>query len=127
MRHKTFQILGYILYGLVAFIVFVYVMFPYEQLRQRLIERVSQGHVELNIASLSPTFFPGLAMRHIQVAIRQSNASLEVLRLQTLRAWPQWRSLFSPAKRLVFTGELYDGRISGDVHYTTRDGTSYWE
>lgn len=127
MRHKIFQILGYVLYGLVAFIAFVYLMFPYDQLRQRLIERASQGNVELKIASLSPTLFPGLAMRNIQVAIRQANASGEVIRLQTLRAWPRWRSLLSPTKSLVFRGQLYDGQISGDIDYITRDGTTYWE
>ena len=96
MRHQFFHILGYVLYGLVAFTAFIYLMFPYDQLRQRLIQRASQGNVELKMASLSPTLFPGLAMRNIQVAIRQANASGEVIRLQTLRAWPRWRSLFSP-------------------------------
>jgi type II secretion system protein N len=127
MRHTIFQVLGYMIYGLVAFTAFVYIMFPYDQLRQRLIERMSPDYVEVNIASISPTFFPGLALHNIQVAIRQTNASLEVLRLQTLRAWPQWRSLFSPTKHLTFSGTLYDGQISGDVRYTVRDGIPYWE
>ncbi len=127
MRRTIFQVLGYILYGLVAFIVFVYIMFPYDLLRQRVIEHASQGNVELKITSVSPTFPPGLSMRNVQVAIRQSNASPEVLRLQTLRAWPQWLSLFTPAKSLGFTGQLYNGQISGDLRYTERDGASYWE
>jgi type II secretion system protein N len=127
MRHRIFHILGYVLYGLVAFIAFVYLMFPYDQLRQRLIERASQGNVELSMASLSPTLVPGLAMRHVQVAIRQANVPVEVLRLQSLRAWPRWRSLFSPAKSLAFSGQLYNGQISGDVNYIARDGITYWE
>ncbi|PON18838.1 type II secretion system protein GspN [Candidatus Entotheonella serta] len=127
MRRTAFKISGYTLYGLLAFIVFVYIMFPYDLLRQRAIEHLSQGNVELNIASVSPTFPPGLAMRNVHVAIRQSNAPQEVIRLQTLRTWPQWLSLFSPAKSLGFTGQLYNGNISGDLRYTKRDGTSYWE
>ncbi len=127
MRRTIFKILGYVCYFLFAFVVFVYIMFPYDLLRQRVIERVSQSNVELSIASMRPTFPPGLAMRQVQVALRQSNTSPEVLRLQTLRAWPQWLSLFSPAKSLGFTGQLYNGQISGNVHYTKRDGTPYWE
>jgi len=127
MRRTIFQVLGYVLYGLVAFVIFVYLMFPYDLLRQRVIERVSQGDVELNIASVSPTFLPGLAMRDVQVAIRQSRASQEVLHLQSLRTWPQWLSLLSPAKSLRFTGQLYNGQISGNVRYTQHDGISYWE
>lgn len=127
MRRTIFHVLGYVLYGLVAFITFVYIMFPYDLLRQRVVERMSQDHVRLHIASFHPTFPPGLAMRNVRVAIRQSNASPEVLRLQTLRAWPKWLSLFSPAKSLGFTGQLYGGRISGDMRHTVRDGTPYWE
>ncbi|ETX04299.1 MAG: hypothetical protein ETSY2_29575 [Candidatus Entotheonella gemina] len=127
MRRTIFRILGYVLYGLIAFVAFVYIMFPYDLLRQRVIERASQGNVTLNIASVKPTFPPGLAMRQVQVAIRQPTASPEVLRLQTLRAWPQWLSLFSPAKSLGFTGQLYNGHISGDVRYTRRGGKTYWE
>lgn len=127
MRRTSIKILGYILYGLVAFVVFVYIMFPYDLLRQRVIERASQNNVELHIASLSPTFPPGLAMRNVQVAIRKSNTAPEIIRLQTLRAWPQWLSLFSQAKSLGFTGQLYNGQIAGDVRYTHRDGIPYWE
>lgn len=127
MRRTIFKVSGYVLYGLVAFISFVYIMFPYDLVRQRVIERVSQGNVDLKIASVSPTFPPGLTMSNVQVALRQSNASPEVLRLQTLRAWPRWLSLFSPAKTLGFTGEMYNGQISGDVSYTKRDGETYWE
>ncbi len=127
MRRTIFQVLAYVLYGFVAFMAFVYIMFPYDLLRQRVIERASQNNVELHIASLSPTFPPGLAMRNVRVAIRKSNTSPEVLRLQTLRAWPQWLSLFSAAKSLGFTGQLYNGQVSGDVRYTQRDGDTYWE
>lgn len=127
MRRTIFQVLAYVLYGFVAFMAFVYMMFPYDLLRQRVIERVSQGDVELDIAKLSPTFPPGLALRNVRVSVRQSNASPEVLRLQTLRAWPQWLSLFSAAKSLGFTGQLYNGQVSGDVRYTQRDGDTYWE
>lgn len=127
MRRTIFQVLAYVLYGLVAFVAFIYVMFPYDLLRQRVIERVSQGPVELDIASLSPTFPPGLALRNVQISMRQASASQEVLRLQTLRARPQWLSLFSTAKILGFTGQLYSGQTAGDVRYTQRDGTTYWE
>ena len=127
MRRTTFQILGYIFYFLVAFIAFVYIMFPYDLLRERVSERLSQGNVEVNIAKMGPTFPPGLALRNVQVVLRLPNAAPDVFSLQTLRTWPQWLSLFSPGKSLGFTGQLYNGRISGDVRYTRDDGETYWE
>ncbi len=127
MRRTIFKVLAYVLYGLLAFAVFLYVMFPYDLLRQRVIERASQGPVQLSIASLSPTFPPGLALRNISVELRQPNATQEVLHLKTLRTWPQWTTLFSRAKSMGFTGSLYNGRVSGDVRYTQSDGAAFWE
>ena len=104
MLRKIFPVLGYVLYGLVAFAVFVYLMFPYDLLRDRVIEQASQGDIDLKIAHLGPTFPPGLAVRDAQVVMRQGNTASEVFRLQSLRARPQWASLLSPAKGLTFSG-----------------------
>jgi len=104
MLRKIFPVLGYVLYGLVAFAVFVYLMFPYDLLRDRVIEQASQGDIDLKIAHLGPTFPPGLAVRDAQVVMRQGNAASEVFRLQSLRARPQWASLLSPAKGITFSG-----------------------
>ena len=104
MLRKIFPVLGYALYGLVAFAVFVYLMFPYDLLRDRVIEQASQGDIDLNIARIGPTFPPGLAVRDARVSMRQANAASEVFRLQTLRVRPQWSSLASAAKSLTFTG-----------------------
>lgn len=127
MRRTIFKVLAYVLYGLFAFAVFLYVMFPYDLLRQRVIERASQGPYQLSIASLSPSFPPGLSLRNISVELRQANALQEVLHLKSLRAWPQWLTLFSRAKTMGFTGDLYSGRVSGDVRYTQDDGAAFWE
>ncbi len=127
MRHTMIKILAYALYGLVAFAAFLYLMFPYDLLRQRVIEHASQGPVQLSIASLSPTFPPGLALRNVSVELRQPNASPEVLHLKTLRTWPRWLTLFSQAKSVGFTGDLYNGQVSGDVRYTQNGGAAFWE
>jgi hypothetical protein len=104
MLRQIFPVLGYVLYGLAAFAVFVYIMFPYDLLRDRVIEQASQGDIDLKIAHLGPTFPPGLAVRDAQVVMRQGNAASEVFRLQSLRARPQWLSLLSSAKGLTFNG-----------------------
>ncbi|ETW93806.1 MAG: hypothetical protein ETSY1_37645 [Candidatus Entotheonella factor] len=127
MWRTIFKISAYVIYGLAAFIVFVYLLLPYDLLRQRAVEYMSQGPIKLDIASLSPALLPGLNLRNVRVSLRQPNTSPEVLYLQTLRTWPHWLSLLSPAKRFGFTGQLYNGRISGSVQYTQRDGTTDWD
>ncbi len=121
------RVLGYILYGLLAFAVFLYLMFPYDLLRQRLVDQVSQGAMQLDIARMRPTFPPGVSLRHVRLVAKRSTLANEVIQLQTLRAWPRWSSLLSQTKQVRFTGVLYNGRVSGDVHYDKTNGTAMWQ
>ena len=92
IRRIIFQVLAYCLYGLVAFAVFLYVMFPYEQLRQRLVDQVSQGAVQLEIARLKPTFPPGLAMRNVRLSTQRQNAPEEVVQYLAVLLRDSWCS-----------------------------------
>ena len=53
IRHIILQIVAYTLYALMAFMVFVYVMFPYDILQQRLVEWVAQDGVQLGLQVLA--------------------------------------------------------------------------
>lgn len=127
IRRVIFQVLGYLLFGLVVYAVFVYLMFPYDLLRQRLVDRFSQGTVQVDIARLQPTFPPGLALQRVRVMGKGPNLPEEVVQLQTLRAWPRWLSMLSETKDVRFEGALYDGNIAGEFHYATVNGEPSWQ
>jgi type II secretion system protein N len=126
MRHIILQVTGYLLYGLVVFIVLLYVMFPYELLRQRLNERLSQEAIQFDIAQLRSTFPPGLHARQIRAQVKRQQVPGPVLQLDTLHAWPEWLALLSGKLQVHFAGTLYSGRIAGDIRYPMAAATA-WE
>lgn len=121
------QVLGYLLFGLVVYAVCVYVMFPYDLLRQRVVDRFSQGTVQVDIARLQPIFPPGLALQQVRIMGKGPHLPEEVVQLQTLRAWPRWLSMLSETKDVRFEGALYDGNIAGEFHYAKVNGEPSWQ
>jgi type II secretion system protein N len=126
MRHIILQVIGYCLYGLVVFIVFLYVMFPYELLRQRLNVWLSQEGIQFDIARLSSTFPPGLHARQIRAQMKRQQIPGPVLQLDTLDAWPEWLALLSGRLQMRFAGTLYSGRMTGEIRYPLA-AASAWE
>src|SRR4030095_1453747 len=121
------QIMAYILYALVAFGVFVYVLFPYDILQQRLIEWVSQEGVQLVLTGLRPPSPPGLRAEDVRLQVDQLSPSDATLRIDTLRIQPDWLALVARKIQLRFEAKLYRGRLEGDVHYTKVEGTPLWD
>lgn len=127
VRRIIFQVLGYGLYGIVVFVILLYVMFPYDLLRQRLGERLSQRNVQVDVARLRPTFPPGLQLRQLRVRPKRPRVPDAVMQLDTLRAWPEWLALLSGTLNVRFAGTLYGGRVTGDARYATADGDTTWK
>lgn len=127
MRRLIVPIVGYVLYGGFALAFFVYLMFPYDGLRQWLMEQGSQRAVRLDIARVRPAFPPGLALDRVRLMTPQSNQAEEVFGFQSLRIWPYWRSLLSGDREVYFRGTSYTGRISGDIRYVDAKDSAGWE
>lgn len=126
MRGIILQVVGYTLYGLGVFVVLLYVMFPYDLLRQRLNERLSQGLFQFDIARLNSTFPPGLHARQVRVQAKHQQIPEPMLQLDTLRVWPAWLTLLSGTLQMHFAGTLYSGRVAGDIRYPMAAAT-VWE
>ena len=121
------QILAYTLYALVAFVVFVYVMFPYDLLQQRLVEWVSQDGVQLALTRLRPAFPLGLRAEGIRLQVDQFSPRDATMYIETCRVQPAWLALLSRQMQVRFEAGLYSGRLDGEVHYTKVEGTPLWE
>src|SRR4029434_10648554 len=71
------------LYALVAFVVFVSVLFPYKELQQRLMEWASRDGVQLVLTRLPPEFASGV--RAESTVVYKSPSSAPVMRRCPLR------------------------------------------
>ena len=127
IRHIILQIVAYTLYALVAFGVFVYVLFPYDLLQQRLVEWVSQEGVQLVLTRLRPAFPPGLRAEDIRLQVDQLSPSAATLHINTLRVQPDWLALLARKMQLRFEAKLYSGHLEGDAHYAKVEDTPVWD
>jgi type II secretion system protein N len=120
-------ILAYTLYALVAFVVFVYALFPYDLLKQRLMDWASSDGIQLVLTRLRPAFPPGLQAESIRLQVDQFSPSEAMMSIETLRVHPEWLALLSRKMQWRFEAGLYGGRLEGEARYTKVEGAPLWE
>jgi type II secretion system protein N len=111
----------------VAFVVFVYVLFPYDLLQHRLMEWASRDGIQLVLTRLRPVFPPGLRAEGIRLQVDQFSPSDATMDIETLRVHPEWLALLSRKMQLRFEAGLYRGRLEGEARYTKVEGVPLWE
>ena len=78
LRPIILRVIGYPLFFLFFFVVFLYATFPWDRLREAIVAaaeaprvspsgRATPSNMELAIGSLSPTFLPGVEARDVRV------------------------------------------------------------
>jgi type II secretion system protein N len=111
----------------VAFVVFVYLLFPYDLLQQRLMEWASRDGIQLVLTRLHPAFPPGLRAEGIRLQADSFSPSEAAMSIETLRVRPEWIALLSRKMQLRFEAGLYSGRLEGEARYTKVEGVPLWE
>ena len=126
IRRIIVQIVAYTLYAIVAFLVFLYVTFPYDLLQQRLVEWVSQAGVQLTMARLRPAFPPGVRTSDVRL-VDQLSPNTTMVHIDTLRVQPEWPALLSRKMQVHFAAGLYSGHLEGEVRYAHVEGAPLWD
>jgi len=108
-------------------VVFVYLLFPYDLLQQRLMEWASRDGIQLVLARLHPVFPPGLRAESMRLQVDSFSPSEATMSIETLRVHPEWFALLSRNMQLRFEAGLYRGRLEGEARYTKVEGVPLWE
>ena len=127
IKRIILQIVAYTLYTMVAFLVILYVTFPYDLLQQRLVEWVSQSGVQLTMARLRPAFPPGVRAQDVRLAADQLGPNATIVHIDTLRVQPEWLALLSRKMQARFVAGLYGGRLEGEARYARVEGAPLWD
>lgn len=127
MRRIILQIMAYTLYTLVAFVVCVYLMFPYDLLQQRLVEWLSQGGTQVALSRLRPAFPLGVRAEAFRVQSESLGPNGEFLQVDTLQVQPAWLALLKRHMQVRVHAGLYGGHIEADVRYNSAGAASSWE
>jgi type II secretion system protein N len=121
------QTLAYTLYGFGVFLVFLYVNFPYDVLRQHIVDRFPREDLQLTIASLRPDFPPGVQFRQVRLLSTQALSSTALAQIDTLQAQPNFFAILSSMLDFHLDARLYSGHLEGNVRTAVADEASPWE
>ncbi len=115
MKH-TGKIVLYSIYILVAVVLFLYLRFPSDTVRDLIVEGVSQAQPDLTVAieKVTPVFPPGLKLTPFAVTY----ADMPIARVNHLKVVPDLLALFTSPKKISFTGPMGSGRIKGRAEIT---------
>ncbi len=110
------QILAYTLYGIVIFTFLVYLKFPYDLVRTRLLSVLqNQSNVQIGIGKITPALPLDIALQNLQLETTVDTQPIKFLEIQELRTRPQVFSLLHGAIGLRFHGNLYGGELTGQA------------
>jgi type II secretion system protein N len=102
----------YALYTLVVLAVFLYLLFPSEEIKKYLAFKVSTARpgYALTIDQVRPAFPPGLRLESADLREGEN----PVLTIDEIRISPRLLSLLGPEPTVDFTGRLYSGIFRGN-------------
>lgn len=107
---------GYPAFFMFCFIVFAYWTFPYERLRDRLVEEAAKRGYELEIIDLSPSRLSGVTLEGVRVVLpgKGDEQPVDVL-VDELTVRASLLSAVSDTKSFSFDADLAGGNTQGDV------------
>ena len=113
-RSRWWAIIGYLLLGILMFLLFTYWSFPYPQLKEKLIRHLEdQTHLRLEVKDFRPSFFTGLVLKGVNISSGPISESPAPLTLRLLRLRISIFPLIWGSLSLKFSSDLYGGHLAG--------------
>lgn len=122
MMKKLAQWAGYIALGGVAYVMFLYWTFPFDQLKGRLegaIEKSLGPDYDIRITSISPSFVTGVVLKGISLTVRSAGIAQPMLDVDKARVRVGLFSLLLGSPEASFSLQFKKSTIDG--HVTKRD------
>ncbi|MBF0526983.1 MAG: type II secretion system protein GspN, partial [Deltaproteobacteria bacterium] len=111
------MVIGFILFGLILFMVLVYYRFPYNRLTAYLLDRVNEdGRVNVTVETLKPTRPINFVLKKTVVQLPVGKALVPISEPRDIDVqvglWP----LLSRRLNVGFSGNIFSGNISGQIN-----------
>jgi type II secretion system protein N len=129
-RPWIIRLVGYPLFFMFFFVTFLYATFPYDRLKDVIIAQIeaprvspsgrsTPSNMEVTIASLGPTFFPGLKARDVRVTYLPTAQGQRptFMRLDEVAVHVSLLALMTKNANIDFDIEGAGGEIEGDASY----------
>jgi type II secretion system protein N len=111
IKGRKWLILG--LYIVAAAVLFTYVLFPSEVVKNYIAYKVNAAdpNVTVAIESVKPSFPPGVKLK----TVRLDRTGMRIADAQHLTIQPVYLSLLGDEKTYRFKGKVYDGTVEGTI------------
>ncbi len=115
--------IGYITYGIIILVAFLYILFPSKEIRDYLIYQVNQAapDVSIDIGAVAPSLPPGLKFSDLDVTLQNR----PVFNASEMTVVPRYLSLFSAEKTFRLKGDVYQGVLTGDASVKAASNPQY--
>ena len=126
-RQRIIQILGYILFGLAVCLVVVYLTFPYDQLQRRLASQFLPAEYRITVDRSGPAFPPGVVLHGLRLFAEDQRLQVPLVQAETLRVQPTLLSLLLGTVKTQLNGNLYNGKLQGQVLSPAANDDTHWQ
>lgn len=109
---------GYIVLGFIAYVMFMYWTFPFDQLKGRLegaIEKSLGSDYNVRIAHISPSFITGVVMKGVSVTVRSGGATQSIMDVDKAKLRVGLFSLILGNPEASFSLQFKKSSIDGTV------------
>lgn len=113
---RLLRLLAYFFFFTLCFVFFLYLLFPYDLIKSRLIAAVQQqlgGQTEVNIESFKPYRFSGLVLKGLEVRLLDPAGPKQLLKIQEGRGRVSLFSLIFGKPQVSFVIKTGKGELSG--------------
>jgi type II secretion system protein N len=116
MKNRIFKFSGYVLFSLLLFLLFIYIKFPYEKVKDTISNSFeNRFSYSLTINELRPLFPPGLTLKEIEILTDAKDKKRPILEAQRLALKLEILPLFLGHRNFNYEIYTYDGIIKGVV------------
>ncbi len=105
--------LGYILFGLGAIAVFLYLLFPAKSVKAYIADQIRQFDPQLRLTAEDPVLRlpPGIKLRDADIHFDKT----PFFRWESLSFFPRIQTLFADQQKFRYQGRAYQGEAAGDL------------
>lgn len=115
---KGLKIAGYIAFAFISFFVFLYLTFPFEVVKDRLLDDVEKrfrGKYELTVGSISPRLIAGVTLKNVKLKERAEGTQISVVEADKVKLKASVFSLIFGSPKIKFSVLSGGGEVFGRV------------
>lgn len=120
--HRIVKYIGYLLLFAASFVIFLYWVFPYDSLKERLLSGIERqlGNVEVSAGELVPYWFTGVEVKDLKLGMRDAKGEVfTAFAADRFRARVAVLSLIIGSPRVSYYIRTGKGEIAGVARQTT--------